>query len=307
MNRMKYKRYFFYLFLLVIILVFIIYFFNSKQKISFPEKNYSKEIILNMLAPGVYNNLSITLTGDTIIHSQEQLIINNSKIDLNNHSLIFREGSKGEIRNSIILNASEEYWDGYVSRHPEEMENIMRNENKWGVKPSAGLGVETNSFILDKSIVKNSYGHGIYLYYAKNPKITNSFFINNSWCALRSEGSTEIYFINNTLKANAWQNPSKVGFAQIDINSGEDSVFSFNKVFSKTVTEGAVTFYNQKNLTIFNNEFDDVILLDKCSNCVIKNNFAKELNLFGCEKITNENNKINKISESEKSGPEAWS
>ena len=306
MIKLKYLSFF----LIIILGALVIVFVHHTRLLKLPaeklDKLYNQSLILEHLLSGEYDNSTIYLTGDTIIKSGEQLVIKYSKIDLNNHSLIFREGSKGEIRNSIILNANEEYWDGYVSRHPEEMENIMQSEKGWGIKPSAGLGIETDNFILDNSVIKNSYGHGIYFYYAKNPKITNCLFINNAWSALRSEGSWGIYFVNNTLKGNAWQNPNRVGFAQIDINAGGNITFSRNKIFSISVNEGAVCFYGQKGMLIEGNEFDDIILLDNCNNCAIKNNKAQKLSLYGGKNITKEDNNIEKIFESNNSGPEAW-
>ncbi len=267
-----------------------------------PPKQSKK--ILETLLPGVYENMTIELLGNTIINSGEQLIILNSRIDLNNHSLIFRDGSKAEIRNSIILNSSEEYWDGYVSRHPDDMDGIMPSEKGWGIKPSAGFGIETDNFVLDSSEIKNSYGHGLYFYYAKSPKITNSRFINNAWTALRSEGSWGIYFSNNTLIGNAWQNPEKVGFAQLDVSGGGNLSFSYNKISS--IIEGAVCFYGQQGIIIEQNMLDDTILLDDCSNCTINSNKAKQMSLYGCKAIEMQNNTIENIQIYENSGPSAW-
>ncbi|MCD6496303.1 MAG: right-handed parallel beta-helix repeat-containing protein [Candidatus Aenigmarchaeota archaeon] len=271
-----------------------------------PGQPYSETLILDNISPGFYENMSAMLAGDSVIESGEQVIIVNSLINLNNHSLIFREGSIGIIRNSVIANSSEEYRDGYVSRHPEEMEEIMQGEKGWGIKPSAGLAVETDNFVIDSSVIENSYGHGIYFYYAENPNVTNCRFINNAWSALRSEGSWGIYFANNTLEGNTWQNPGRVAFAQLDVDAGGNFTFLNNTISSKTVTEGAACFYGQKGMLIEGNDLDDSILLDKCHNCIITGNSAKEISLFGCGNITKYNN-TGMILETEESGPEAWS
>ncbi len=290
------------------LLILCIYFFAGKvhpnKNISL-ERQYSELRVLNKLMPGEYDNVSIFLTGDTIVLDGESLILKNSKIDLNNHSLIFRNGSKARILNSIILNASEEYWDGYVSRNPEEAGRIMQNGDKWGVEPSAGLAVETNDFVINNTIIKDSYGHGIYLYYAINPVIINCTFLHNAWSAIRSEGSWGIFFANNYLESNAWQNPERVGFAQTDISGGGNLTFSFNRINTTSVLEGAVTMYNQKNAIIMNNVIDDIFLIDNCNGCVIKNNVASGIYIYGGEGITMKNNTGN-IHKSEKSGPEAW-
>lgn len=232
-----------------------------QEEVSFP----TKEIETDTLASGSYRDLDIKVRQDSVIEGEISFV--NSLVDLGGHDLIFSPGSAVTIYETTFINAGANQADldaavyNQCVREQGE-ENCEKKENQ--EEPTGGLLVRTDQFEMSQSIIRESQGHGIYFYEAKNPIIANSQIYNNAWNGIKAESTQGLHLEENQIVNNGCflyseEFDRKIGmsseckkqsieFGSLYLNNIDDAAIGLNIISGDVIIRGQA-----KNLDFSNN------------------------------------------------------
>ena len=169
---------------------------NYNEAVSTP----TKEMNLESLEAGSYENLEITLTGDSYVMGK--IDITNSVINLEGHNLIFEEEAEVNINTSTFRKAGRNEADLELMKAYECQADVGSEDcgNPEDFKvPTGGIVVKSKKFEMLSSAITENEGHGIYLYNASEAFLEDNRIYDNLWNGIKVQGGSDTTFLSNML------------------------------------------------------------------------------------------------------------
>ena len=249
-------------------------------------------------------NETIELNGNLIIEEGASLTLKNVTVILNctndgEYKILVNGGGSFSILDLDNNQLTKFDKSNITSKNPDYeykflvekgAEFVMKNSElsecgyESGDDGSGGLTIKTDNSIIENSNFYNNE-RGIYLYAAKNSKITNNVIYSNNWEGIYLKDSDE----NKQIKNN---DISKCKYG-IRLYSSDDNEIKDNKVFPNN--QRGIYIFSSSNNQIINNNFsnnDFGIYLQSSSNNQFKNNQVFSSNFDGAYISSSTDNQI---------------
>ena len=165
---------------------------------------------------------------------------------------------------------------------------------------SAGLWINTDKTIIDRSTIRNNHFVGIIFYESNKHQVTNSHIYGNDWDGIFASSSSDNYFANNQIYTNgddgvdARSCPNNHFEGNLIRSNGDDGIVLSSSVNSLIGTceiasngDAGITASSSNNLKITDNDIygnnvqDEGIVLSSSSDCNIARNNLDRNRWFG--------------------------